>query len=61
MDAPTLLITVYCLIDDWLAGGTVLPADNKGRLATRRGVANATLAKAALTGLTLAATAYSRA
>jgi hypothetical protein len=44
-----------------LAGGTVLLAGNKGRLATQRGVANATLAKAALTGLALAATAYSRA
>ena len=44
-----------------LAGGTVLLAGNKGRLATQRGVASATVAKATLTGLALAATAYSRA
>jgi hypothetical protein len=44
-----------------LAGGAVLLAGNKGRLATQRGVAGATVAKAALTGLALAATAYSRA
>ena len=43
-----------------LAGGAVL-AGNKGRLATQRGVAGATVAKAAVTGLALAATAYSRA
>ena len=36
-----------------LAGGTVLLAGNKGRLATQRGVAGATAAKAALTGLAL--------
>jgi hypothetical protein len=39
----------------------VLVAGNKGRLATQRGVAGATVAKATLTGLALAATAYSRA
>jgi serine/threonine protein kinase len=39
----------------------VLVAGNKGRLATQRGVAGATVAKAAVTGLALAATAYSRA
>jgi hypothetical protein len=44
-----------------LAGGAVLLAGNKGRLATQRGVAGATVAKAALTGLALGATAYSRA
>ena len=44
-----------------LAGGAALVAANKGRLATQRGVAGATVAKAALTGLALGATAYSRA
>ena len=44
-----------------LAGGAVLLAGNKSRLAGQRGVAGATLAKAALTGLALGATAYSRA
>jgi hypothetical protein len=44
-----------------LAGGAVLVAGNKGRLATQRGVAGATVAKATVTGLALAATAYSRA
>ena len=44
-----------------LAGGAVLLAGNKGRLATQRGVASATVAKAVLTGLALAATAWSRA
>jgi hypothetical protein len=39
----------------------VLLAGNKGRLAPQRGVAGATIAKAAVTGLALAATAYSRA
>jgi len=39
----------------------VLLAGNKGRLATQREVASATVAKAALTGLALGATAYSRA
>ena len=43
-----------------LAGGAVLLAGNKGRLATQRGVASATVAKAAVTGLALGATAYSR-
>jgi hypothetical protein len=43
-----------------LAGGAVLLAGNKGRLATQRGVAGATVAKAAVTGLALGATAYSR-
>jgi hypothetical protein len=36
-------------------------AGNKGRLATQRGVASATVAKAAVTGLALGTTAYSRA
>jgi hypothetical protein len=44
-----------------LAGGAVLLAGNKGRLASQRGVATATVAKATVTGLALAATAYSRA
>jgi hypothetical protein len=44
-----------------VAGGAVLLAGNKGRLATQRGVAGATVAKAAVTGLALGATAYSRA
>jgi hypothetical protein len=44
-----------------LAGGAVLVAGNKGRLASQRGVAGATVAKAAVTGLALGATAYSRA
>jgi hypothetical protein len=44
-----------------VTGDVVLLAGNKGRLATQRGVASATVAKAALTGLALAATAYSRA
>jgi CBS domain-containing protein len=44
-----------------LAGGAVLLGANKGRLAGQRGVATATIAKTALTGLALAATGYSRA
>ncbi|HEX8131906.1 MAG TPA: hypothetical protein VF880_00520 [Actinomycetes bacterium] len=44
-----------------LAGGAVLLAANKGRLATQRGVASATVAKAGVTVLALAATAWSRA
>jgi hypothetical protein len=44
-----------------LVGGAVLVAGNKGRLATQRGVATATVFKAAVTGLALGATAYSRA
>jgi CBS domain-containing protein len=44
-----------------LAGGAVLLGANKGRLAGQRGVATATIAKAGLTGLALAATGYSRA
>jgi len=44
-----------------LAGGAVLLAANKGRLASQRGVGRATVAKAALTGAALAATAWSRA
>jgi hypothetical protein len=44
-----------------LAGGAVLLAGNKGRLTTQRGVAGATVAKTALTGLALGATAYARA
>jgi hypothetical protein len=38
----------------------VLLGANKGRLASQRGVATATIAKTALTGLALAATGYSR-
>ena len=44
-----------------LAGGTILRAANKGRVASQRGVATATITKTALTGLALAATAWSRA
>jgi CBS domain-containing protein len=44
-----------------LAGGSVLLMGNKGRVAGQRGVATATIAKTALTGLALAATGYSRA
>jgi CBS domain-containing protein len=44
-----------------VAGGAVLLAANKGRVAGQRGVATATIAKTALTGLALAATGYSRA
>jgi CBS domain-containing protein len=44
-----------------LAGGSMLLVANKGRLAGQRGVAMATIAKTALTGLALAATGYSRA
>ena len=43
-----------------LAGGAVLLAGNKGRLTTQRGVAGATVAKTALTGLALGASAYAR-
>ena len=43
-----------------VAGGSVLLVANKGRLASQRGVATATIAKTALTGLALAATGYSR-
>jgi len=38
-----------------LAGGAVLLVANKGRLAGQRGVATATIAKTALTGLALVA------
>jgi hypothetical protein len=44
-----------------LAGGTVLLGANKGRVASQQGVAQATVAKTALTGAALAATAWSRA
>jgi hypothetical protein len=44
-----------------IAGGSMLLVANKGRLASQRGVARATIAKTALTGLALAATGYSRA
>jgi len=44
-----------------LAGGVVLLAGSNGRLAIERGGASATVAKAAVTGLALGATAYSRA
>jgi hypothetical protein len=43
-----------------LAGGAVLTGANKDRLASQRGVATATITKTTLTGLALAATAYSR-
>ena len=44
-----------------LAGGAVLLGANKGRVASQPGVAQATVAKTALTGAALAATAWSRA
>jgi len=44
-----------------VAGGAVLLVANKGRVAGQRGVATATVAKTALTGLALVATGYSRA
>ena len=43
-----------------VAGGAVLLGANKDRLASQRGVATATITKTAMTGLALAATAYSR-
>jgi CBS domain-containing protein len=43
-----------------LAGGSVLLVANKGRVAGQRGVASATIAKTAFTGLALAATGYAR-
>jgi CBS domain-containing protein len=43
-----------------VAGGSMLLVANKGRVAGQRGVATATIAKTALTGLALAATGYSR-
>jgi CBS domain-containing protein len=43
-----------------LAGGSVLLVANKGRVAGQRGVASATIAKTAVTGLALAATGYAR-
>ena len=44
-----------------VVGGTVLLGANKGRIAGQQGVAQATVAKTALTGAALAATAWSRA
>jgi hypothetical protein len=44
-----------------LAGGAVLLAANKGRVATQQGVAQATTVKTTLTVLALGATAWSRA
>jgi len=44
-----------------VVGGAVLLVANKGRVAGQRGVATATVAKTALTGLALVATGYSRA
>jgi hypothetical protein len=44
-----------------LAGGAVLLAANKGRLASQQGVGRATAIKTVLTGAALAATAWSRA
>jgi len=44
-----------------VAGGAVLLGANKGRLASQRGVAQATVVKTALTGAALAATVWSRA
>jgi len=44
-----------------VVGGAVLLGANKGRVASQRGVAQATVVKTALTGAALAATAWSRA
>ena len=44
-----------------VVGGAVLLGANKGRMASQPGVAQATVAKTALTGAALAATAWSRA
>lgn len=44
----------------YLVGGSVLMKDNKARLAGQRGVGSLTTAKNVVTGITLAATAYSR-
>src|SRR4029453_17786008 len=44
-----------------VAGGAVLLRANKGRMASQQGVAQATVIKTALTGVALAATAWSRA
>jgi hypothetical protein len=43
-----------------VAGGAVLLGANKGRVASQQGVAQATVVKTALTGASLAATAWSR-
>jgi hypothetical protein len=47
-------------IGAYVAGGAVLMAANKGRLAAQRGVGRATMWKSVLTVVSLAATAYSR-
>jgi hypothetical protein len=44
-----------------LAGGAMLTAANKGRIAGQQGVASTATAKGVLTGVTLGATAYARA
>ena len=44
-----------------LAGSVVLTAGNKGRIAGQKGVATTSIAKTAVTGVALAATAYARA
>jgi hypothetical protein len=44
-----------------LAGGLILLGANKGRVASQQGVSQATVVKTALTGVALAATAWSRA
>jgi hypothetical protein len=44
----------------YVLGGAVLTGANKGRVTAQKGVARATLAKTLLTGVTLAATGYSR-
>lgn len=44
----------------YLASGTILTRANKGRIVAQHGVGRASLAKGAVTGVTLAATAYSR-
>lgn len=48
-------------IGSYLVGGTVLTGTNKARIASQKGVASVSVAKAALTAVTLGATAYARA
>jgi hypothetical protein len=47
-------------IAGYLASGAVITKSNKARIAGQEGVARASLAKGAITGVALAATAYSR-
>ena len=47
-------------IGAYTVGGVVLTFSNKGRMASQKGVLGLSIAKAAVTGLAFAATAYSR-